>query len=314
MLPNDVNMPFGDFDDFDPSLELGDPTIIGDKVRLPFMTMNFWWNNGNIEAESGVRKFGGWAINENDYNEWLSQYTDLPTGLTGPHDWSGRLSKEQYRVWAVRHVWVIPVLRRSAWFLKRDGIAENKADWKSSTEWLCYSATVSIREKIVVPLGAMVLKAKSNSGLSLDAVFQEYKTKTAGIRTEISARIPAFRDNPNPQNRVIGSHLFYRPIGTFSQDKPHFKTVGKATKNDITPVENFFPAELTIDHMKLTLADSTARAIMVDMAMQSKEWADDWNLRGKKAKEERAAAQNMIETAQGLGGVYLGAPSDEIPF
>lgn len=254
---------------------IGNPLDVGGAIRLPFTTLEMWWKNGAGSGGDPVTKFGGWAINAEIYDTWMTEFNDAPAGISGPHEWaSGTDMSRTYQAYAVRSVWVAPILRRAAWFLKQGGSPDNKKDWKSSVEYLCYAANYNKETKSMDPLGPVVLKAKSNNGIALDEAFARYRDFTAKGRKEHTGNLPSF--------------LFYCCIGTFG-DKIVTKKVGpQGQQKDITFANLMLPNEVTVDNLRLTFVGNTVAAIMADLKKQAQEWADDWNKRRAKNKDNHA--------------------------
>jgi len=251
---------------------IGNPLDIGGALRLPFTVLEMWWKNGTGSGTDLVTKFGGWAINAEVYDQWMTEFNDLPAGISGPHEWaSGTDMSKTYMAYAVRSLWVAPIARRSAWFLKQGGDKNNKKDWKSSVEYLCYSANYNKQDNAMVALGPVVLKAKSNNGIALDEAFQAYRNATAKGRKELANNIQA--------------HFFYQCVGTFGPKIITKKVGSQGNQKDITFATSFLPDEITVDNLRLTFVGNTVAAIMADMKNQAADWLADWNKRSKKSNE-----------------------------
>jgi hypothetical protein len=233
-------------------------------IKLPFPAPTLYWYNGKTEFMTvneitDPRRFGGWGVSKED----IDNLGVAPSPAWKLHDLTNKDAK-QYQAYLFRTAWVAPIARRSAWF-------ENEgASAKSSLNILAYLALRNAEGKFM-PYGAVVLSAKSYTGLALEKCLKEFATKTADIRGET---LPNF---------------FFTPIGTFGKD-PIFKdNTGKSgKKSSVTDPQLYRPdSGYNEDFMTACFAPNVGANILADMASykkQATEWLDDWNKRGKENK------------------------------
>jgi hypothetical protein len=233
-------------------------------IKLPFPAPTLYWYNGktdfmNVKEITDPRRFGGWGVSKED----LDNLGVLPSPAWKLHDLTNKDAKP-YQAYLFRSAWVAPIARRSAWF-------ENDGKSRSSVNILAYLALRN-KEGAFLPYGAVVLSAKSYTGLTLEKCFKEFTAKTSDLRGET---LPNF---------------FFTPIGTYGTE-PKFNTnKGKGGKeSSVTDPQLYVPENgYTEDFLKTCFVTNVSGEILGQMATykkQAAEWLDDWN----KRKDTRAS-------------------------
>lgn len=248
-------------------------------VKLPFPAPVMWWMNGKpaLKEETEIldaTRFGGWGISKED----IDALNVAPAPSWKLKKMASGQGGGTYEAYICRTAWVAPIARRFAWF-------ENEGKSKSSVNVLAYLYLRNEKGEFT-EYGAVVLSAKSNSGLELDAAFKKFTALTAKLR----------EDTP--------SQFFFHGIGTFG-DTPIFKEVGKGSNvNSITPPQLAIPKDGFTSLDKYFVGAEVA-AKMAQLKRDSAEWIADWEKRGK--KNEAAPSSAMQEVA------YV-PPSEDIPY
>jgi hypothetical protein len=234
-------------------------------VKLPFPAPNMWWMNGKaaLKNESSItdaRRFGGWGISKEDFDE---------LGISPAPSWNlTELTNEKgntYSAYICRTAWVAPIARRFAWF-------ENEGKSRSSLNILCY-LMLRNQQGEFLKYGAVVLSAKSLSGVDLDQAFRKFTSQTAAHRDGADAK------------------FFLHGIGTFG-DTPIFKEAkGKGgASSTVTPPQLFIPKDgFNGDNLEKYFVPQEVMMEMAHLGTQAQEWLDDWNKRGKVEKQQDSA-------------------------
>ena len=230
------------------SKELSQP-ITGDGIQLPFFAPIIWWKNGDkkLLPVGGVQYFGGWAMNESEYDIACSEFLEAPANFQAA-TYSGR--DGTFNVFESRIVSVAPVIIRKRWH-----------DNRSHIQALCYMATSKTvdNKRSYVPWGPVVLSMKGLQTQRFQKALKEWEAHTADGRREHAPGVPAY--------------AFYCILGTFS-DTINVEMVGKGTQSPITPIELWKPA---IEKKNLTtfFIGEEVAAAMADLKAQAQDWAND---------------------------------------
>lgn len=238
-------------------------------IKLPFPAPTLYWYNGktdfmNVDEIKDPRRFGGWGVSKED----LDNLGVAPSPAWKLHDLTNKDAKS-YQAYLFRTAWVAPIARRSAWF-------ENDGKYRSSVNILAYLA-IRNKEGAFIPYGAVVLSAKSYTGLTLEKCFKEFTAKTTELRGETL------------------SNFFFTPIGTFG-DQPKFNTnKSKSGKeSSVTDPQLYIPeGGYTEDFLKACFVPNVNSEILGQMATfkkQATEWLNDWN----KRKDTKPAEQQPV--------------------
>jgi hypothetical protein len=239
-------------------------------VKLPFAAPTLYWYNGKTaykddEEIKDARRFGGWGIDK----EALEEQGLPPSPAWKLHKLSSAKG-DSFEAYLFRSAWVAPIARRHAWF-------ENEGKSKSTVNILSYLALRN-KEGKFLPYGAVILKASSFTGVTLDKLFKEFATKTAEIRGET---LPNF---------------FFHPIGTYGET-PKFNTnKGKGgQESSVTDPQLYIPeGGYTAKFLQECFVPNVGSELLADMSnfkKQAKDWLADWNDRKGDKKEAVAPVQ-----------------------
>lgn len=244
-------------------------------IKLPFPAPVLYWYNGktdfkNVAEITDPRRFGGWGVSKED----LDNLGIAPSPAWKLHDLTNKESKS-YQAYLFRSAWIAPIARRSAWF-------ENEGKSRSSVNILAYLALRNAEGKFL-PYGAVVLSAKSFTGIALEKCFKEFTSKTADLRGDT---LPNF---------------FFTPIGTYGAEPKFTSNKGKGGKeSSVTDPQLGQPdAGFTKDFMHNAFVGNVNPEIFGQMASfkkQAAEWLDDWNKR-KDSKFADAQAQPATQAS-----------------
>jgi hypothetical protein len=243
-------------------------------IKLPFPAPTLYWYNGKtefmtVEEITDARRFGGWGVSKED----IDNLGVAPSPAWKLHDLTNKDAK-QYQAYLFRTVWVAPIARRSAWF-------ENEGSSKSSLNILAYLALRNAEGKFL-PYGAVVLSAKSYTGVALDKCFKEFASKTAPFRGDT---LPNF---------------FFTPIGTFGKT-PIFKyNTGKGgKKTSVTDPQLYIPeGGYNEEFLTACFAPNVGSEVigqMREFKKQASEWLDDWNKRKDTKQEQQPVTQESAD-------------------
>lgn len=240
-------------------------------IKLPFPAPTLYWYNGKtdfktVEEIKDPRRFGGWGVSKED----LDALGIPPSPAWKLHDLTNKESKS-YQAYLFRSAWVAPIARRSAWF-------ENDGKSRSSVNILAYLALRNQEGKFM-PYGAVVLSAKSFTGIALEKCFKDFTAKTADLRGET---LPNF---------------FFTPIGTYGDEPKFSSNKGKGGKeSSVTDPQLYTPANGYDEaFMQSVFVSNVGSDILADMAKYkrlAKEWLADWNDRkGSKVNDAQPVTQ-----------------------
>lgn len=242
-------------------------------IKLPFPAPTLYWYNGKTEFKSlteitDPRRFGGWGVGKED----IDNLGVAPSPAWKLHDLTNKDAKE-YQAYLFRTAWVAPIARRSAWFT-------NDGNSKSSLNILAYLALRNTKGEFM-PYGAVILSAKSYTGLAVEKCFKDFAVKTADLRGET---LPNF---------------FFTPIGTFGKEPVFKDNVGKSgKKTSVTDPQLFQPeGGYTEEFLNACFVPNVGADILAQMSAfkkQATEWLDDWN----KRKDDTRAVEAQPTTQQ----------------
>jgi hypothetical protein len=233
-------------------------------IKLPFPAPTLYWYNGktdfmNVKEITDPRRFGGWGVSKED----IDSLGILPSPAWKLHDLTNKDAKS-YQAYLFRSAWVAPIARRSAWF-------ETDGKSRSSVNILAYLALRN-KEGAFLPYGAVVLSAKSYTGLTLEKCFKEFTAKTSDLRGET---LPNF---------------FFTSIGTYGTEPKFATNKGKGGKeSSVTDPQLYVPeGGYTEEFLKACFVPNVSNDVLGQMTSfkkQAAEWLDDWN----KRKDTRSA-------------------------
>lgn len=256
-----------------------------DGIRLPFTAPIVWWKHGKNQFKQfgGVRYFGGWGTNAEEFYAAIGEFGVTPTGFADA-TFSG--NDGDFNVYESRAVVFAPIATRKRWITKESGKG------RSHIQMLCMMAQQEGAE--FAAWGPIVLSAKGLTTREIETAMRNFESFTSEVRQQVAPGVPPL--------------YFWRMLGTFGK-QPEYTKVGSGDNTSmITYPTVYQPEKVTPEGLERMFVGNEVAGQMVQLRKDASDWLGDkqW----KQSKEDVAATDQPVDPY--LAGGFI--PDEEMPF
>lgn len=275
---------------------------VGGGVRLPFEAPNFYFLNGNADANLIKRLekagqpippelFGGWAVDSEVFEEAVQEYGDLSGLDLHLLEQTNRENKE-YAIYFSRYLFLAPISYRESWIKDENGASLRRSKYfDGARRHVQMLALLAKKEgEAYLPWGPAVLTTKGFQALKLLGAAKEWETQTAKARKEYAPKIPPW--------------AFWMALGTFGKAIETEMVGKKGAQSPITPLKVAAVRDFTLDLLKKLYVGKEAMSQMVAYLNDAHDWLDAW----KQQEVSQPGGAHEPEFDQDY------VPEEQIPF